>query len=97
MRKERLTRLGCRLVATMVLLAVATVVAAAANPADSEAARVAADTVRAHGFPCTEPVSAGRDPTAGKADEATWLLVCSDARYRVRFMGEMPAKVERLQ
>ena len=97
MWKEMLTRLGCQLVSTMVLLALATVVAAAADAADSEAARVAADTVRAHGFPCTEPVSAERESTAGKADEATWILVCSDARYRVRFMGEMPAKVERLK
>src|SRR5262245_33007384 len=97
MWKERLTKLGCQLVTTMVLLAVATVVAAVADAADSEAARVAADTVRAQGFPCTEPVSAEREPTAGKADEVTWVLVCSDARYRVRFMGEMPAKVERLK
>jgi hypothetical protein len=78
-----------------VTLAVA--LAATSSLADTEAAKVTADEVRAQGFPCAEPVSAQRDPAASKPDEAVWILNCSDARYRVRLMGEMPAKVERLQ
>jgi hypothetical protein len=65
--------------------------------ADSEAAKVTADKVRAQGFPCAEPVSAQRDPAASKPDEAVWILECRDARYRVRLMDDMSAKVERLQ
>jgi hypothetical protein len=46
-----------RLAAAMAL-AVTTVVVVAGGVADSEAARVTADAVRAQGFPCKEPVSA---------------------------------------
>ena len=90
-------RLGCRLVTTTAAVAIAASVAAAGSVADSEGAEVAAVAVRAEGFPCAEPVSAQRDPAASKPDEAAWVLVCSDARYRVQFMGDMRPKVERLQ
>ena len=80
----------------MAALVVPTGVAGAGGVADSEAARVTADAVRAQGFPCKEPVSAERDPTASKPDEEVWVLRCGDARYRVRLMGDMPAKIERL-
>ena len=30
-------------------------------------------------------------------DEAVWVLACGDARYRLRLMGDKPAKIERLQ
>jgi hypothetical protein len=71
--------------------------AAASSLADSEAAKVTADQVRAQGLPCAEPASAKRDPAVSRPDEPVWILECSDARYRVRLMGDMPAKVERLQ
>ena len=85
------------LVTTMAAVVLATGVATAAPPADSEAAKVAAETVRDRGFPCAEPISAQRDQGQAKPDEVVWLLVCRDGRYRVRFMGEMPAKIDRLQ
>lgn len=85
-----------RLSTTMSVIAVATAVTAAGGVADSEAAGVIADAVRAQGLPCTEPVSAQRDPAMSKPDEPVWVLVCRDARYRVRLMADMPAKVERL-
>ncbi len=74
----------------------AVIMAPPGNAADNEAAKVAADTVRSQGFPCTEAISAERDPKASKPDEEVWVLVCNDARYRVQFRGEMPAKIERL-
>ncbi len=75
---------------------IATIMAAPGYAADDEAAKVAADTVRSQGFSCTEAVSAERDAKASKPDEEAWVLVCANARYRVRFMGDMPAKVEPL-
>ena len=96
-RRKALRKLGCRLATTMAAVALATGVAAAGPPADSEAARVAADTVRDRGLPCAEPISAQRDQGQAKPDEAVWILKCADGRYRVRFMGEMPPKIERLQ
>jgi hypothetical protein len=77
--------------------ALAVTLVSASSLADSEAAKVTADKVRAQGFPCAEPVSAQRDPAASKPDEEVWILECHDARYRVRLMQDMPAKVERLQ
>jgi hypothetical protein len=82
---------------TVAAVALAVALAAASSLADSQAAKVTADKVRAQGFPCTEPVSAQRDPAASRPDEAVWILDCSDARYRVRLMGDRPAMVERLQ
>ena len=85
-----------RLSTAIAMIGIGTLVAAASDVADSEAAGVIADAVRAQGLPCTEPASAQRDPAMSKPDEPVWVLMCSDARYRVRLMGDMPAKVERL-
>ena len=97
MWRKAVRKLGYRLVTTIAAVALAIGGAAAGPPADSEAARVAADTVRSQGFPCAEPISAQRDQGQAKPDEAVWVLVCGDGRYRVRFMGDTRAKVERLQ
>jgi hypothetical protein len=97
MRTEESVRLNCLVATATAAFAIAALVAAASNAADSEAAKVAADAVRAQGYPRTGPVSAEREPAAEKADETTWVLVCSDARYRMRFMGDTPPKVEHLK
>jgi hypothetical protein len=78
-------------------LVVVAVLAAASSRADDEAARVAADAVRAQGFPCQEPASAERDASASKPDETVWILECKDAHYEVRFKGDTKAEIERLQ
>jgi hypothetical protein len=82
---------------TIAAVTLAVTLVCASSLADNEAAKVTADKVRAQGFPCAEPVSAERDPAASKPDEEVWILECKDARYRVRLMQDMPAKVERLQ
>jgi hypothetical protein len=87
------------LIGVMTLVAAGRVAVTMVPPgyaADNEAAKVAADTVRSQGFPCAEAISAERDAKASKPDEEVWVLVCSNARYRVQFRGDMPAKVERL-
>jgi hypothetical protein len=84
-------------VARFAAAALAVTLVSAGSLADGDAAKVTADKVRAQGFPCAEPVSAQRDPAASKPDEEVWILECSDARYRVRLMQDMPAKIERLQ
>jgi hypothetical protein len=67
-----------------------------ARAADRQAADDIADAVRDKGLACREAVSAERDLQASTADEAAWTLVCSDARYRVRFMGDASVRVEPL-
>src|SRR5262245_35155480 len=55
---------------------------AASARGDTEAAKVAADAVRAEGMPCQDPASAERDAAASKPDEAVWILECKDAGKR---------------
>ena len=65
------------LIGLMTLVAVGIVAVTLAPPghaADNAAAKVAADTVRSQGFPCTEAISAGRDPKASKPDEEVWVF-----------------------
>ena len=61
-----------------------------------DAAAYIADAVRERGQPCAKVVSAERDVAASRADEAVWILTCSDGRYRVRFPGDTAPQVERL-
>jgi hypothetical protein len=97
MRRKGLIEDGRRLATAAAVLAIAAVVTAAGEAADSPAAKEVADAVRAQGFTCTDAVSAERDPAESKPDEPVWILACSDARYRVRLMADMPAKIEPLQ
>jgi hypothetical protein len=70
-------------------LVVAATTLAAIGPALSQesTAGIVAAAVRDHGHPCSEPVSAMRDESAGRPDESAWILSCSEATYRVRFVG----------
>src|SRR5262245_39013674 len=97
MRGRGLMEVGKWIAIVAVPIAIATVLAAAGDTADSAAAKAVADQVRAPGLACTEPVSAARDAAESKPDEPIWILTCRDVRYRVRLMGDRPAKIERLQ
>jgi hypothetical protein len=87
-----MTRRGVQVTGVIVVAALA----AASSRADTEAAKVAADAVRAEGLPCQEPASAERDAAASKPDEAVWILECKDARYEVRFKGDTKPVIKRL-
>jgi hypothetical protein len=86
---------GCR--AWRVLLPIVLLTAARPGAAqDRSQADLVADAVRDRGHACARVVSAERDETASRPDEAVWLLTCSDGRYRVRFAGDTGPQVERL-
>jgi hypothetical protein len=86
------------LIAPMAAVATIGVAASSSTPAtDEEAERTVADTVRDQGLPCADGVAAHRDPAASRPDEAAWVLTCSDARYRVRYMGDRAPEIERLE
>ena len=62
------------------------------SPKDDIAAQI-----RRQGCACEQPQSATRDAQASKKpDKAVWLLRCEGATYRVRFMPDMAARVERI-
>ena len=52
--------------------------------------------IRKQGYTCTNPQSAKRDPQASKPDEPVWILKCDNATYRVRLVGDMADKVEKM-
>jgi hypothetical protein len=71
---------------------------APAAAAEHETAKeIVAVQIRKQGFPCDDPQDAKRDLQASKPDEAVWVLQCENATYRVRFVPDMAAQVERVE
>jgi hypothetical protein len=68
-----------------------------AHAAEETPAETLAIQIRKQGYPCEKPVSAERDAERSKPDEAVWVLKCGNARYRMRLIPDMAAKVERLE
>ncbi|WP_363349812.1 hypothetical protein [Methylocystis echinoides] len=52
--------------------------------------------VRLQGYPCDAPISARRDTAASRPDESAWVLVCKNARYRVRLVPHLADIIEPL-
>jgi hypothetical protein len=55
---------------------------------------IVAAHLRLQGYTCDAPKSARRDPRASRPDEAVWIIVCENARYRVRLVPDMADVVE---
>lgn len=55
---------------------------------------VIAAHLRTQGYKCDAPKSATHDAAASRPDEAVWIIRCENARYRVRLIPDMAAKVE---
>jgi hypothetical protein len=60
------------------------------------AKEVVAVAVRKRGFACPSPETAGRDGERSRAHHAVWVLHCANATYRVTFMLDRDARIERL-
>jgi hypothetical protein len=70
---------------------------AQAQPADDEIAPdIIAVQIRKQGYECTNPSKAKRDPEASKPDLPVWILTCENATYRVRLVGDMADRVEKM-
>lgn len=52
--------------------------------------------IRDQGYQCNKPVSAQRDLSRSKPDQAVWVLKCTTGAYRLRLIPDMAAHVERL-
>jgi hypothetical protein len=61
------------------------------NPMDILAAQL-----RDQGYACDHPQSAEQDAKGSKPDEAVWVVQCEGAKYRMRLVPDMAAKVERI-
>lgn len=76
------------------LLVTAPDTASAADPEVSK--EIIAVQLRKQGFECKNPESAKRDTEDSKPDENAWFLTCEGARYKVKLIPKMAAKVEKL-
>ena len=63
---------------------------------DEMPAEIIAVQIRKQGYECINPKSAKRDPKASEADLPVWILTCENATYRVRLVGDMADRVEKL-
>ena len=69
----------------------------AADGAQSETpANIIAAQIRKQGFKCDNAEHAERDKDLSKPDLPVWIVTCEDATYRVRLIGNMADRVEKL-
>ena len=64
--------------------------------AEETPAEMLADHIRRQGYRCDRPLSAVRDATLSKPDEAVWVLKCTDVTYRLTLIPDMAWKIEQL-
>ena len=80
------------------MLALAPTLALAADAADPNGpespATILAGQIRQQGHPCDKSLSASRDPTLSTAHQPVWVLVCSNATYRITVHADQAATVE---
>ena len=68
-----------------------------ANDVDSETpSDIIAAQIRKQGFTCDKPQPAVRDPKLSKPDLPVWTLTCENATYRVRLVGDLTDRVEKI-
>lgn len=73
---------------------------ALASPARAQGADtppdIVADQIRSQGFTCDTAESATRDEGDTTPGEQAWILTCSNATYRVKFVPDQAAHVEQI-
>jgi hypothetical protein len=67
-----------------------------AQAEDESPANIIAVQIRKQGFSCEKPQSASRDAKSSGPDEPVWIVKCDNASYRVRLVGNMADRVEKL-
>ena len=67
------------------------------QPADDEVPPdIIAVQIRKQGYECNKPSKAKRDPDASRPDLPVWILTCENATYRVRLVGNMADRIDRM-
>jgi hypothetical protein len=67
------------------------------QPADDEVPPdIIAVQIRKQGYACSNPSKAKRDADASRPDLPVWILTCENATYRVRLVGNMADRIERM-
>ena len=82
----------------VVIVQVAISVIAAFGLSAQEATQdLLASQIRDQGYRCAKPLSAEKDQSRSRPDEAVWVLKCENETYRIRLIPDMAARVERLK
>ena len=82
-------------VITIQILIIAT--AAQSVSAQEPTRDLLAAQIRDQGYVCSKPLSAKKDLTRSRPDQAVWVLRCKNANYRLRLVPDMAARVQRLK
>ena len=61
-----------------------------------QAKTILAGQIRQQGHLCDKSLEARHDAAQSQPDQPVWILVCSNATYRVRLRPDMAARVERI-
>ncbi len=81
---------------SLILNAAGTSVAVDAQAEDEAPANIIAAQIRKQGFVCDNPERAVRDKDLSKPDLPVWIVNCGNATYRVRLVGDMTDRVEKI-
>jgi hypothetical protein len=81
---------------SLILNAAGTSVAVDAQAEDETPANIIAAQIRKQGFTCDNAERAVRDLDLSKPDLPVWILTCGNATYRVRLVGDLPDRVEKI-
>jgi hypothetical protein len=81
---------------SLILNAAGTSVAVDAQAEDETPANIIAAQIRKQGFTCDNAERAVRDKDLSKPDLPVWILTCGNATYRVRLVGDLPDRVEKI-
>jgi hypothetical protein len=81
-------------VSGQILIGVAMVSNASAQELTKE---LLAAQIRDQGYRCNKAISAKKDSTRSRPDQAVWVLQCGNGTYRLRLVPDMAARVQRLK
>ena len=90
--------LSCMRIITVVTVQVVISIAAIQSVSAQEPTKdLLAAQIRDQGYRCSMPLSANKDLSRSRPDEAVWVLRCKNGTYRLRLVPDMAARVQRLK
>jgi hypothetical protein len=65
-------------------------------PAQEKPEDIIAVQLRDQGYPCENPRDAVRDPAESRPDEEAWTIQCDGQKYKIRFVPDMAAQIDKI-
>ena len=96
-RSDRMGFSYLRTICVVTVQVVTSVTAVQSVSAQQATKDLLAAQIRDQGYLCSKPLSAKKDLTRSRPDQAVWVLRCKNANYRLRLVPDMAARVQRLK